>query len=85
MSNIAEGYDRGGNGEFVQFLAIAKASAAEVRSQLYVALDQKYVEDNDFLELSALATETGRMVGGLMNYLRYSGNRGSKFKPLAKP
>ena len=40
MSNIAEGFDRGGTGEFVQFLAIAKGSAAEVKSQLYVALDQ---------------------------------------------
>ncbi len=81
MSNIAEGYDRSGTGEFVQFLAIAKASAAEVRSQLYVALDQKYVESDDFHELSGLATETGRMVGGLMNYLRQSGHKGSKFKP----
>lgn len=63
--------------------AVAKASAAEVRSQLYVALDQKYVEDHDFHELSALAIETGRMVGGLMNYLRQSGHRGSRFKPVS--
>ncbi|HVS82083.1 MAG TPA: four helix bundle protein [Pyrinomonadaceae bacterium] len=46
MSNIAEGHDRSGTGEFVQFLANAKGSAAEVRCQLYVALDQGYINDN---------------------------------------
>ncbi len=43
MSNIAEGFERSGTGEFVQFLAIAKGSSGEVRSQLYVALDQQYL------------------------------------------
>jgi four helix bundle protein len=47
MSNIAEGFERGGNQEFVQFLYVSKASCGEVRSQLYVALDQGYVTDND--------------------------------------
>ncbi len=80
MSNIAEGYDRSGTGEFVQFLATAKGSAAEVRCQLYVALDQAYISERTFNELSGLAAETGKMIGGLMNYLRRSGLKGTKFK-----
>ena len=81
MSNIAEGYDRSGTAEFIHFLATAKGSAAEVRCQLYVALDQEYIEQSDFNELSELAAETGRMVGGLMKYLRSAGHKGSKYKP----
>jgi four helix bundle protein len=84
MSNIAEGYDRSGTAEFVQFLATAKGSAAEVRCQLYVAADQGYIKDRDFVELNKLAAETGSMVGGLMKYLRGSGYKGTKFKTLAK-
>ena len=80
MSNIAEGYDRSGTAEFVQFLATAKGSAAEVRCQLYVAADQGYIPEDSFVELNALASETGSMVGGLMKYLRASGYKGTKFK-----
>ncbi len=84
MSNIAEGYDRSGTGEFVQFLATAKGSAAEVRCQLYVASDQGYVQESDFADLTALAAETGSMIGGLMRYLRGSGYKGTKYKPSPK-
>ena len=80
MSNIAEGCDRSGTGEFIQFLSTAKGSAAEVRCQLYVALDQGYMSQIDFTELSDLAAETGRMLGGLMNYLRGSRFKGTKYK-----
>jgi len=80
MSNIAEGYDRSGKGEFIQFLATAKGSAAEVRSQLYVALDQSYVNEDDFRELSLLAEETARIIGGLMKYLSSSDYSGTKYK-----
>lgn len=82
MSNIAEGYDRSGTGEFIHFLATAKGSAAEVRCRLYVAIDQGYILETDFVELNALASETGRMVAGLMRYLRGSGLKGTKFKAV---
>lgn len=80
MSNIAEGFERSGTGEFVQFLSVAKGSAGEVKNQLYIALDQGYINQETFDRLSALATETGRKIGGLMNYLRKSNIKGTKYK-----
>jgi four helix bundle protein len=85
MSNIAEGFDRNGAAEFVQFLSIAKGSAAEVASQLYVALDQKYLTSDEFERLNSLALETGRKIGALINYLCRSGIRGSKFRETRNP
>ena len=80
MSNIAEGFERNGTKEFVQFLAIAKGSVGEVKGQLYVALDQGYINQDTFDRLFVLSTETGRMIGGLMNYLRKSNFSGTKYK-----
>ena len=65
MSNLAEGFERGGLGEFHQFLSTAKASCAELRSQLYVALDVGYINSATFQELREQAEEVGRIVGGL--------------------
>jgi len=65
MSNIAEGFERGRPSEFHQFLSIAKASCAELRSQLYVALDAAYLTTPQFDKLMALAVETGQVFGGL--------------------
>ena len=80
MSNIAEGFERGGTKEFVQFLSVAKGSSGEVRSQLYVALDQGYIQDEAFEHLFKLTTETSRMIAGLMSYLRKSKLKGTKYK-----
>lgn len=65
MSNIAEGFDRGARGEFHQFLVIAKASCAEVRSQLYVALDVGYIVQEIFSSLNSRTDELSRIIGGL--------------------
>jgi four helix bundle protein len=65
MSNIAEGFERGRASEFHQFLSIAKGSCAEVRSELYVALDAEYLTQQQFIRLMADAVETGLVLGGL--------------------
>ena len=80
MSNIAEGFERGGNKEFLQFLALAKGSSGEVQSQLYVALDQSYLDQKDFNSVSARATAVSRLIAGLMKYLKETDLRGSKYR-----
>ncbi|MBX9578957.1 MAG: four helix bundle protein [Gemmataceae bacterium] len=70
MSNIAEGFERGGGDrEFRHFLSIAKGSAGEVRAQLYVALDNAYLTPAEFDELTALAMEVSRLLSRFMQYL----------------
>lgn len=78
MSNIAEGFERGSNKEFIQFLYIAKGSAGEVRAQLYVALDQAYINQETFSQLNKYVVETSRMVSGLITYLNRSSFKGEK-------
>lgn len=80
MSNIAEGFERSGTGEFIQFLAIAKGSAGEVRSQLYIALDQDYITQGKFKDMNGLTDEISNLIGGLMKYLQKTNIKGSKFK-----
>ena len=65
MSNIAEGFERHSPAEFQHFLSIAKASCGEVRSQLYIASDVGYLNQDTFATLHSLATEVSRIIGGL--------------------
>jgi|Deesub1362B_J571_1020462.scaffolds.fasta_scaffold03754_2 four helix bundle protein len=70
MANIAEGFIRRSDKEFIQFLFIAMSSAAEVQSHLYVALDQGYIEDDHFQEIYDQADKTAMIISGLIKYLR---------------
>jgi four helix bundle protein len=70
MANIAEGFARRSNEEFIQFLFIAVSSAAEVQSHLYVAVDQKYASKEVFDTLYKQADKTNRIISGLIKYLR---------------
>ena len=80
MGNVAEGYDRGGDKEFIQFLSVSKGSCGEVKSHLYVALDQQYINPIQFNQLYNSADEVGRLLAGFMAYLKQSDLRGRKFK-----
>ena len=79
MGNIAEGFERGGDGEFKQFLSVAKGSAGEVKSHLYVALDAKFVSQSQFDWMYSTADQASRILGGFISYLKQSDLRGHKF------
>lgn len=83
LSNIAEGFERGGDKEFIQFLSNAKGSCGEVRAQLYAALDDAYLTEAEFAELNQLCVAVSRLIAGMMAYLRRSDLRGNKFKEVA--
>lgn len=72
MHNIAEGFDSGTNPEFIRFLKMSRRSASEVQSELYLALDRKYITQQELNAAYDLATETKKLINGLIAYLRKS-------------
>jgi len=84
MDNIAEGFGRLGNNEFINFLTISNGSVLEVKSQLYRALDRKYITPEKFDELEKLIEEISKMIAALIIYLGKSDFRGKKFKAREK-
>jgi four helix bundle protein len=79
-SNIAEGFERNGNKEFINFLSVAKGSCGELRSRLHIALDQDYIDQQHFHDLNESIIALTNSIGTLMNYLKKSEYKGTKFK-----
>jgi four helix bundle protein len=79
-SNIAEGLERGGDREFLQALAVAKGSSGEVRSQLYVALDEGYLDEAGFEDLREQCLHVSRVLAGFIQFLQRASIAGPKFR-----
>lgn len=79
VSNIAEGFERKGNKEFLQFLFYSLGSIAEVKTQLIIAFELNYISKEKFDELSDLLIDIQKITKGLVTYLKESDLKGSKF------
>jgi four helix bundle protein len=80
VSNVAEGYERDGNRELLQFLYVAKGSCGEVRAQVHVARDLGYLDEEVYRELVDRCVEISRMLAGLIGYLKRSDLEGRKYR-----
>ena len=85
MGNIAEGFSRRSDKEFTQFLFVSKSSATEVQSEGYVALDQKYISQDEFEKIYDQAEKVSRMNSGLITYLLQNEKKTRKLKKLNRP
>jgi four helix bundle protein len=85
LSNFAEGFERDGNAEFMQFLTICKGSVGELRAQLIYCLDIELIERELYDELDLLAEKSARRLGGLARYLRTSSKTGRKYERRSRP
>jgi len=85
LSNFAEGFERDGNAEFIQFLSICKGSVGELRAQLIYCLDIELIGQERYETLDAVAETAARLLGGLARYLKTSNKAGGKYVRRSRP
>ena len=82
-SNIAEGFEREGNNQFIYFLLTAKASCGELRTQIHIAQNNNYINETEFQKLYSLTIEVSKMISGFVSYLRANKKTKPKLSQLS--